>query len=292
MIVLLLACSSFIPTERESLELLALTDNGDIFEVRFTKGDTGIFKGQGHVRVHRWIREQTPMSYILNTSPADTNIDATSARFGPLKLYKNNNSWSLYIRSEELNASATFAITTTPVTKTEKDWTVEVLEQNGDFRGWASAQQRSAPINARATLVHRHGTGILTDPKETLIMFGKNFHLGIEKQGDLELIWGEWQGESLADINFEYQDSQHGRQINASNWAVNFYATHHLGSDDSFEHIFAMEKWASSKLISTYQRDVFQGYAKIKRGDEELTANAFFIYQGDDPPSIQPPRKR
>ena len=112
---LILSCTA--PTERESLEIIALLESGQVFEARFTKGDTGIFKGQGHLRINRWMPSTTTMSYHIDTPPIVTEIGRDRADFFQHRLYKNTDTWQLYIRSEEYNVSAHFMTLPSPSTR-------------------------------------------------------------------------------------------------------------------------------------------------------------------------------
>ena len=92
----LLACLP--PPHRDSWEILTLLENGQLFEARFTKGDTGILKGQGHLRVNRWIHRSTTMSFHLDTPPEMSSLDDSGAQLFTHRFYKQEEFWKLQMR--------------------------------------------------------------------------------------------------------------------------------------------------------------------------------------------------
>jgi hypothetical protein len=280
-----ISCSA--PTNTQTLELISLLDNGQIFEARFTKGDTGLYKGQAHLRVNRWLPEGTPMSYYLDIPPSVSEISSTGADFFGHKLFRENDSWQLYIRAEEYNASAQLSVQSTETISLKEDgWNVDILQPNGTLFGWSSALGRSGIIKGNTVLFHRYGDALLTDERYLILAFGTKNHIGIEYDNRIKQSWGEIQGQNLRDEDIELTAYNNHIEAIVAEKKLRFTPTSKLGNEDLYSHLTSLERLIGSTMIATPMRHVFNGTLTL---EEQITLPAICIYYGENPPKRKKP---
>lgn len=283
MLPLMLACS--LPTHRESLEIIALLENGQVFEARFTKGDTGLFKGQGHLRINKWLHRNSNMAFHIDTPPVVSEISSSGADLWGHRLYRSTENdtpfWQLHVRSEEYNVSAQLQTQNTqPRIMEHNDWTVNVVSPHAKIIGWMSAAGRSSMLKGDAVLFHRYGDDLLTSDRHLLLAFDSNNHFGLEDSNMLSQSWGQVDGKlyHAQSINISPQDNH--LKIHIQEDEIIFFPEKKLGEDDLFDHLSSPERHSSSMFFSLDNRHVFQGYISIN-ATRQLPA--VYIYHGATP---------
>ena len=284
-LVFFLACS--LPSHRESLELIAMLDNGQIFEARFTKGNTGIYKGQGHVRINRWIKRGTPMSYHIDI-PAELNeIDEKGVNFFGHRMYQENDIWQLYIRSEEYNVSGQLRPQNVEaISIKQDDWNVDVLYPHAKLLGWSSAMGRSGVLRGEAVLFHRYGTDLLQGERQFILAYDSQNHFGVEYSNLGQQSWGKIHGKEMADDAIELVVLEHSIEIKTNSQSIFFKVEENLGEEDLYDHLTKAERFLASSVLSTPKRYVLQGYILTEKKQQ---IPAICMYYGESPPT---PKRR
>ncbi|MEC7985481.1 MAG: hypothetical protein VX278_09970 [Myxococcota bacterium] len=284
-LIFLLACLP--PAQRDSWEILALLGNGQLFEARFTKGDTGLLKGQGHLRVNRWIHRTTPMSFHLDTPPSVSLLNDTEANFFTHRFYKENDIWNLQMRSEEFNASVYLRpLASETILEQDDRWTVQV-EPHLDAVGWTTAEERSALLQGSAAIFKRGGHSLLQSERYVFIGFDSENYWGAEWSNQISFSWGSIDQVAYRDSDIEVQNHGHSVEIITAVQRVNFYPEKKIGEDNQYKHLSWLEKNLSQPFVSTENRTLFNGYFVLESQSKENTLPGVLIYHGENPPRIR-----
>ena len=268
-----------LPTYKESLELVCLLDNGQSFEARFTKGDTGLYKGQAHLRANRWSTQGTPMSFHLDIPPPVSEISKDGANFWGQRLYVENDIWQLYIRSEEYNVSGQFPKANSEINVHAEQWDFSVLQSNGTIMGWSSAMGRSGMLKGNCALFRRYGTARLQDERHTILAFGTENHIGIEYNSLMQQSWGTIKGQNIRDEQVSLQMHAAHIEGSTSGKPYLFTPTAILGQEDLYDHLTSVERNMGSMMVSLSNRHITYGTITM----QGVTLPAVHIYYGNTP---------
>ena len=268
-----------LPTYKESLELVCLLDNGQVFESRFTKGDTGLYKGQAHLRTNRWSLQGTPMSFHLDIPPPVSEISNQGADFWGQRLYLQNNIWQIHIRSEEYNVSGQLPKSDTIIKLNADQWDVDILQSNGTIMGWSSAMGRSGMLKGSCTLFHRRGQAYLQDERHTILAFGTENHLGIEYNHAIRQSWGSINSHDMRAEALTLQ--MHSTYIEGTIFdkSYRFTPSAILGEEDLYDHLTSIERSAGNIVTSLSNRHLTYGTITV----QDTTLPAIHIYYGNNP---------
>lgn len=268
-----------LPTHKESLELICLLDNGQIFESRFTKGDTGLYKGQAHLRANRWSVQGTPMSFHLDVPPPVAEINENGADFWGQRLYLQNDIWQIHIRSEEYNVSGQLSKSNDILRVHTEHWNFDVLQPNGIIMGWSSAMGRSGMLKGSCTLFRRHGQANLQDERHTILAFGTDNHIGIEYNHMIQQSWGTVNSQNMR--NDQITLHMHSTHIEGSISGTPYLFTPNniFGQEDLYDHLTSVERHIGSLMVSVSNRHISYGTVTT----QGVTLPAIHIYYGNTP---------
>ena len=281
LLIFWLSCT--LPTDRETLELIALLDNGHIFETRFTKGDTGIYKGQGHLHINRWTKTGAPVSFHFDSPPVVSEFEKQNIDFFGYRMYKEKDVWQLDIHSEEYNVSGQIRPNQEPsVSLKEQGWTTDVVHPHAQLLGWSSTFGRGGLLKGDAVLLHRYGTALLEEERTLIIAFDSNNHIGIEYSNLASQSWGRWNKTSMRDESITQDIHAHHIDISIQNETFQFHVESIMGEEDLYTHLSTAERILSSQHLITAPRTVLQG--RLEREDGKIIPGVCF-YQGEQPPT-------
>lgn len=192
-------------TWRESWEWLILTSRGQIVDARVTVGNTGLLRGQGHVRLNRWMEDGAPIVYRRLWAPGQTAVfpDRSRVRLGGDRMEMERLKWTLELHSDTTNAVVHLAPTDTlkvppsPTLTPTGQWTTLASVAAGRASGWVEAGERGGQIDGRGVLLYRAGDGMVRGPRRTLVLLGAGVSVGIDTQGAHTLAWAHVDGEAL-----------------------------------------------------------------------------------------------
>ncbi len=192
-------------TWRESWELILITGKGQIVDARVAVGNTGLLKGQGHLRFDRWVEGGAAINFGTRSAPSQTGVwaERERVRIGGDLLDLERQNWTLRVQSDEANAvvhlAPTSSLQVTPATAPAPGgrWTVAATLSDGRATGWVEAGERGGAIDGRGVLLYRGGDGVLQGPRRTLILQGGDASIGYDGQGDFILAWLHLDGQAL-----------------------------------------------------------------------------------------------
>ncbi|MCB9778851.1 MAG: hypothetical protein H6742_09830 [Alphaproteobacteria bacterium] len=193
------------PRWREQWELLGLAEDGSVIDARLTVGNTGLLRGQGHMRVDRWFEERAPVLYGRDVGPAEVEVSADRRRVmlgldglthhaaegeAPERI-------TLQARDQEasaaVHAAPRFPLAEPPATRWQEgggEWAVEALAPVADLSGWLSGGERGGLVTGRGVVLHRGGDGYPAGPRTTFVALGHDLAVGIDQHGAGLLAWG------------------------------------------------------------------------------------------------------
>lgn len=192
-------------TWRETWEMLVLTSRGQVLDARVTVGNTGLLRGQGHVRLDRWMDGAAPLAYRRLWSPAEAGVypDRDRVRLGTDRLEMERHAWTLELHSDVTNAvvhlapTDTLAVAPSPMMTATGQWTSAVTVAAGRASGWVEAGERGGQIDGRGVLLYRGGDGLPRGPRRTVVLLGAGVSVGLEEHGGGTLAWAHLEGEEL-----------------------------------------------------------------------------------------------
>lgn len=290
-LIFLLACLP--PAQRESLEVLAFLEDGQLFEARFTKGDTGILKGQGYIRVNRWIHRSTTMSFHMNLPPQLSSLTQDGADFFTHQLYRQEDIWKLQMRSDEFNASVYFRPQSIDsVVEQNENWNIDLIHPNLEAVGWTTAEERSALLKGSAALFRRSGTALLESERYLFLGYDSQNYWGAEWSNQASFGWGMVDQISYRSQDVDIQSTPEGIEIKSADKTVIFKPERRLGRDNQYNHLSSVEKQLSSPFLSTDDRSIIQGYFVFSHAQTERMLPGIVIYHGQNPPKPKRSKKQ
>ncbi len=189
---------------RESWEILAVVEPGRALDARVTVGNTGLLRGQGHVRLRRWGADA--LLFDRGTAPAGVTRAPDGRRVeldGDLLWQDPDGSWSLRVRSPDLSASLRVADLGGPqpgvsaVLTEGGQWTHGPAITAGRLEGWAEAGSRGGRLRGPALVLRRGGDGPAAVPRISLGLWSEQGVVGVDVHGDSRVAWARWGGEDL-----------------------------------------------------------------------------------------------
>ena len=193
-------------TWRESWELLAITDDGEVVDLAMTRANTGLLRGQGHTRVG-WIGgRRGSVDFRRRYAPVQVEVDETSrdVRMARDRFSQpgEGEDWTIEIRHLEMSLVAHLEDQGDPVpalAARDDDGlqVVEALLPGGDLRGWLETGERGGMLDGRGVIFHRFGDRWPPEPRQTVVLLSKDFSIGVDLQGGRTLLWAEVEGRIL-----------------------------------------------------------------------------------------------
>ena len=209
-------------TWRESWEFISLTSRGHVVDGRVTVGNTGVLRGQGHLRLDRWMESGAPIRYHRTSAPGETGVfpDRERVRIGDDLLDLERHTWSLNVNADEANAvlhlAPTSRLKVPPVSALvgPGQWTVTASVPAGRTTGWIEAGERGGNLEGRGTLLYRGGDGLPRGPRRTLILQGGDASIGFDSHGSMTLAWVHLDGQALNAQGADLVETQDGWMLN------------------------------------------------------------------------------
>lgn len=197
---LAMACGR-VPTERlawrESWELVGLDAGGTVTAIRFTRGNTGLLRGQAHVVAEALPRNESPVHMHRGGAPWEVQSDDTSLRVGANGVALEGAEARIELRegSDAMDASLrlrTEAPAVPPVTLVpgDRQWILGVPVPRGRLVGAWRAGVQGAVVEGAGVLL-RQSTDLLSPGtrRDLLVLFGEGVVVGVARAGDGTLAW-------------------------------------------------------------------------------------------------------
>jgi len=239
---------------RESWEVLVLTVDGGLIDGRASIGNTGLFRGQGHLRIDRWSAHESPILFGLDGGPADVDIsdehDAVRVGTGLVGRYELGDNWTFRVSSEQ--ASAILHVDPggpqpPMATALARDgqWTVTAPITLGAAHGWFTAGKRGGIVNGWAVTLHRGGDGRPEGSREAAFVLGPRVSIGLDTHGDARLAWARIDDRDFPLTDLRLHTSADGGGIldfrPSADLRIELRASKVRGERNGFDHLYAPE---------------------------------------------------
>ena len=194
----LLGCLSAVPRAEESWEIAAINQDLNLLDLRMSRGDTELLRGQGRARLDLASRQDIPLSFARDGLPAEVQAPPEGGLVvGPDSLLRGEDGWTLRLQEEGLLARLrllTDGAAADPVVQSSNrgSWSVEAPVLRGELQGMLQAGTRGEMYAARAVLIHRKGEdppGLRGTAQHAVYVMDKDLSVGIDQTGSLALSW-------------------------------------------------------------------------------------------------------
>jgi len=295
-------------TWRESWEVLVLGNEGDLVDARITVGNTGLLRGQAHLRTERWAPDEAPIIYARDIAPVEVNQDAdgTVVHLGYDGLAQGEDStapqdWTLRARDDAARVLLhvePYGIdpSAIPPVGTEADgWKQSAPVPLGRITGWVSAAGRGGLVEGYGALLRRGGSRARTPPRQTILVASQTVSICVDRQGDQTLSWmwldGALQDPGDAALSLRGFDVSavmarpapgHPSTIAFSNGVtVELHLSQKVrGRRLHYEHLLPAEQRLLSWLNLWTERRVRRGWARITANGGDQIAPAVVVEVG------------
>jgi hypothetical protein len=287
--LLIIACNS--STTRKSSELITLLQGGDLFAMRMVESNTGIFKGEHHLKAHMWKKKQTPMSLGLKSTPKDGSWDQYSRTISGNFLRYEDNKWIAKVQSNEFNFRLHSSVTMEGCSSNEDDWSATVLQLSGDTAGWLQADKQSAPLNGISLLVEHQGYKSSPEEKKWLIAQSSEVAFFYESWGDFSFGCAEIFGDRFIIDNDSVAWQPTGATITIDKWQINIQYEERIAMENPYEHVSSGERMVASAIYPSSPIYWYSAVAEIK-GQQTMYVPMILRFQGEQAPELPKSRKR
>lgn len=278
---------------RERWELLGALEDGTTIDARAEISNTGLLRGQGHLRLERWKTDESP---ILTGADAPPNVVSLEADRSGLTMGEDgvwrepNGSWRYNLLSSDLGATLTLAPeveATSPVTTLTGggQWAIEALIPAGELTGWLESGKRGGLLRGRGVLVHRGGDGRPEGARLAAYALGDGVAVGIDTQGALTLAWATVAGERLDARDAKLSMSPEGKVTldfrPSADLVVTLRPRAPAGSRDPYEHLLGFERLLAQLVFPADARQLSRALADVAAGGARRTVPGLILQGGD-----------
>jgi hypothetical protein len=286
---LLLACGSGTDSLwwQDSWEVLAVGRDRAVVDARFFQTNTGLIRGQGHVRFDRFAHREVPISYGRDALPGDTEANG-GLRVGPDQLLEKEGTWDLRVLSGELDARLTLQPddTPAPLALQRDGWLMEAVVPSASVEGILRAGQRNNMLQGRAVILHRQGDrpparkGTM---RVAAFVMDEEFSLGIDQTGSDALAWAwidgrSWStesalvrrvGDGVVEMDFRPEAPIVARLVPVP--------PHHRRL--LWDHLSGLEQWVIARVTGRAERRIRGANAEVLVGEKTLQAPALILVE-------------
>ncbi len=273
---------------QESWEVLAINNDNSLLDIRFSRGNTGILKGQGQSRFDLVLGKEVPILYGRNALPRDTQTHAENGLVvGPDTLKKVSGGWDVHFQSTDLNARLRLQDQegAEPATGSQSgSWSVEAPSTLSQVEGFVHAGSRSDLINGQGVVLHRFGDdppGLRGSTRGAAFILDKNLSLGVDQRGANALAWAHTEGRNwnaetavvkrLSDgiVEMDYRPS------------APIVARLEPGQSrlrrQPWEHLYGLERWLLGIARGVPDRRIRSATAQVQAGDKSFRSSAMIV---------------
>lgn len=279
---------------REQWELIGALEDGSIVDARVSVANTGLLRGQGHLRLERWSPRETAIVTGVDAPPGVVALDPerralTMGRDG-LRAVEGG-AWRYELQSADMGATLTLAPeldALPPLTVLEGggQWAIEALVPAGELSGWLESGKQGGLQRGRGVLIHRGGDGRPAGERAAAYVLGPGLSIGLDEQGGLRLAWAALDGHRMnaADARLSWEEGGGAATLDlrpgADLW-VRLAPRPPEGSRDPHEHLLSAERALLRWAAPTPPRRLQRALAEVHLGDEVRKVPALLLRGGD-----------
>jgi len=278
----ILACVPSELTNTESVELYVLNSDGSILDARFSVGNTGLLKGQGHLNLN-WIPStgiQSPFKrssidpYLSNPSePMQVSVGTDS-------LIQRDDYWEFNVSSGEFDLRIQLSDGHEGSGITSDNWSANAILVGATAAGSLRSRPSQAIVSGDAIVIRRGGdsppalSGI---GRESAYVFSSDFAIGIDQVAGDAIAWAYYQGQELVSSDAILSRLEGGFLLDfrpsSPLYVEVVTSTPHLASQP-WQHLTYLERLAGGILFSSHVRRTRGGIARIYFQDDSYSGRA------------------
>lgn len=272
-------------SQRQSVELIVVSDQLRVVDVRATAGATGVLRGSGQLLVDRWVPESSPITFAERAGPDEVRANDAGILVGGDVLHVVGDEIEALVASPELSLrlSARGLGEAEAATCATNAWSSSI--QRTDVEGWVEAAQRGGSVRGPALWITRQGAPP-TAPRRLLYL----------RTGEVELLWSEdgcvtWR---LVTPGSAVQAPPTDLEISLDPWGqgevragslgldLRLRATAVRGATDVYGQLSAPEAWLAGAMSGRAERRVALVEAQGQLGGlaTPIRATALFLEVG------------
>lgn len=239
---MLTACDT-LPKYRQSSELILFDQTGSLTVLRWSQGDTGWLKGQGHFRANWWSTSQTPLVF-WDHAPSDYIEWSQENRNIALRhqLKYSDSQWLANSHFDEWNVRVQVPCENEqPWTNLTQDWSSTLQCVSPTSVGWLQSYKQSHPIQGWGFVIDHQGTETIQNHIQ-LMGLSQTHSLYIEYiDGETSGILTDRQTNTPSKVtSLELQSDQIVIQTDSTSFNISLGKV--LGVDDPYEHLATWER--------------------------------------------------
>lgn len=291
---------------QERWEMLATLDDGGVLDLDMRVDNLGLLRGQGHVQLALLDRNEGVTRFSRHYAPVQVEVspDRDALRLGGQGFARAGvpERWTARIGHANLDGPEPTSFSSTLHLAPEADptprttalvrggqWTVAAPLPGAKLQGWIEADSRGGMLEGHAVLLHRGGDGLMTGPRQTWIVAGRDVSIGVDRQGGLELRWvevdGQWLDAAAVTVTDEPRkpiilDFRPGLDL-----VVRIRRRKPVTGSDLMGGLSALERLVLRQLDLPELREVRPGAATVLLGDERRVAGAIIVREGAAAPT-------
>lgn len=280
-------------TWRESWEILALTEDLGLLDLRGTVANTGLLRGQGTMRLDRCFSATSALAAGRDEAPANVAISPAhdAVQIGPDSLrLESGGVWTGSISGPDGAARLQIrpsgeGLPPTSWMEGGGQWAISAPVTEGDMAGWAEAGERGGLLRGRAVVLHRGGDGVPRGGRLSAVVLGRGISAGLDAEGEGQQRWLRVDGATLDASAGAFSWQPKGRAILDFRPAAEVWISlrHPIAacSRDPLEHLFPVEQFFA-RLAGFGDVLGWQRYeAEIHVADQVMRASAVVLSSGE-----------
>ena len=280
MIALLLLAGCSGPEGGKSFQdqwlILGLHADSSILDVRFSRGNTGMLSGSGHVRAD-WITLQSGgLGYARQGLEGDVTVSQDGIQIGPDSLLAEPEEWVLRIQSGELDSRVQFQNTLLePPQSLDDDWRLTTLFA-GPMQGVIRAQSQSDLLQGYAVGLRAWGSSppsLAGQTRRSAFVLGEDLAIGIDQVGGQATAFAMVAGQQL-DASTAVLRKEEGSYVldfqPATDLEVRLFPRKPHRQTSPWDHLYAVERWVASLRYGRPVHRVRAAHAVVRLGDRQL----------------------
>lgn len=279
---------------RRSVELIALTDQARVLDLRAAEGNTGVERHQAVIRLDRWLTDGAPIEYARRSRSAQTLRDNGQIGVEDDLLMLGPEGLSVALRSGELNARLVARTTELRAERSDGGWRGAWSTVTLD--GWVEAGARGGRLHGPALLIEREGSPP-RGSRRVVFLRSANVELGLDQQGDQTTAWLRRDDDPISDLD--------DVEVNLDPWgqgtirapSAGLHVELRLGpvrgSSALHDHLSPPEQVLADAWTGRAARRAAMVEGRLSAGDGQgviTHATGVFVEIGD--PIADPPRRR
>ena len=289
----LLGCSGEANPSRtwqDSWELMVLSRDNSLLDLRWTHSSTGALAGMGQARGEVAARKSGLVRFGYDAFPEEVDVLEAGLRIGPDLIEQTGQNWNVVVREgTELDGFRDIRMTLTgdhegaELSLDGHDWTLSAPELSPEASGALGGGTRFTLLQGPAVLLHRYGTenpGLSGEPRDAVYIRDEGLSIAYDAVGSQALSWVVVDGQ-------RYEGGSPLLSIDGKVWTLDFTPELPLVAQvtarrpamlrDPYEHLSGPEHWLLDQSGRLPRRLLRAASAELRWKDEVRTSPAMLL---------------